>query len=94
MGATRLIQDALIEQGQLPAVRDVVLEGRSPEKPRASPSGPSRSQITEIITAGGHKAKKALIEDIEIQADASVIPNARELGPLEGRGLANVDLSI
>jgi site-specific DNA recombinase len=52
------------------------------------PTGPSsadlaliRSQITEIIRSGGHKAKKALfealIEDIEIQSDSSVVPRFR-----------------
>jgi hypothetical protein len=37
--------------------------------------------IADVITTRGHKAKKALfealIEDIEIQADYSVIPNFR-----------------
>jgi hypothetical protein len=50
-----------------------------------------RSQINEIITAGGHKAKKALfealIEDIEIQADDSVIPRFRIPTTNNGEGL-------
>ena len=52
------------------------------------PTGPSpkelallRGQITEIIRSGGHRARKALfealIEDIEIQSDDSVIPRFR-----------------
>ena len=49
------------------------------------------SQITEIITTGGHKAKKALvealIEDIEIPADDSVIPRFRIPTANNGEGL-------
>ncbi len=52
------------------------------------PTGPSpkelallRGQITEIIRSGGHRVRKALfealIEDIEIQSDDSVIPRFR-----------------
>ncbi|MEV4702177.1 recombinase family protein [Actinoplanes sp. NPDC049316] len=52
------------------------------------PTGPSpdelaqlRQQIAEIIRSGGHRAKKALfealVEDIEIQSDDSVIPMFR-----------------
>ncbi len=36
---------------------------------------------------GGHKAKKALIEDIEIQADDSVIPRFRIPTASNGEGL-------
>lgn len=63
------------------------------------PNGPTpedlaliRSQITEIITTGGHKAKEALFEalfeDIEIQADDSVIPRFRIPAANNGEGLA------
>ncbi len=63
------------------------------------PTGPTpeglaliRNQIREIITAGGHKAKKAmfeaLIEDIEILSDDSVIPRFRIPTASNGEGLA------
>ena len=46
----------------------------------------------EIINTGGHKAKKALFEaliaDIEIQADDSVIPRFRIPTANNGEGLA------
>lgn len=52
----------------------------------------SRSQIAEIITSGGHKAKKALfealIEDIQILTDDSVVPRFRIPTPGNGEGLA------
>jgi len=63
------------------------------------PTGPSpadlaliRGQITEIVRSGGYRAKKALfealIEDIEIQSDSSVVPRFRIPTATDGEGLA------